>query len=283
MPPKKAKKPRTRRAPAKKNKGLKQKQKQRQVVNVSVSAGGSGGGGTQFIPMPQATQAPQFDYSLLASLIRPANTVDVPIRAAAPVAESVATRAAEPEAIRPSFMNVASQTEKEMKEAASQSESLMAAMERPASQTSTGGGSSKEAVAAMEAEAPYGYTPSGRIRKAPIKTTTRKKTKIPAFEESSDAPMAAMSEPSFNPRSRGFIPPGGIGGGQRTEFEEDIFGRSMPKTSSIRPITGGGSSTMKKSNVVSFGDLTSGGEESGFITQDTERATAKGRMSSRGN
>jgi len=258
MPPKKAKKPRMRRAPAKKNKGLKQKQKQRQVVNVQVSAGGSGGGGTQFIPMPQATQAPQFDYSLLASLIRPANTVDVPIRAAAPVAESVATRAAEPE-------------------------SLMAAMERPASQTSTGGGSSKEAVAAMEAEAPYGYTPSGRIRKAPIKTTTRKKTKIPAFEESSDAPMAAMSEPSFNPRSRGFIPPGGIGGGQRTEFEEDIFGRSMPKTSSIRPITGGGSSTMKKSNVVSFGDLTSGGEESGFITQDTERATAKGRMSSRGN
>jgi len=105
MPPKKAKKPRMRRAPAKKNKGLKQKQKQRQVVNVQVSAGGSGGGGTQFIPMPQATQAPQFDYSLLASLIRPANTVDVPIRAAAPVAESVATRAAEPEAIRPSFMD----------------------------------------------------------------------------------------------------------------------------------------------------------------------------------
>jgi len=280
MPPKKAKKPRTRRAPAKKNKGLKQKQKQRQVVNVQVSAGGSGGGGTQFIPMPQATQAPQFDYSLLASLIRPANTVDVPIRAAAPVAESVATRAAEPEAIRPSFMNVASQTEKEMKEAASQSESLMAAMERPASQTSTGGGSSKEA------EAPYGYTPSGRIRKEPLKTATKKKKIFisdPAEESEAAMSMGAMSEPSFNPRSRGFIPPGGIGGGQRTEFEEDIFGRSMPKTSSIRPITGGGSSTMKKSNVVSFGDLTSGGEESGFITQDTERATAKGRMSSRGN
>ena len=262
MPPKKAKKPRTRRAPAKKKKGLKQKQKQRQVVNVQVSAGGSGGGGTQFIPMPQATQAPQFDYSLLASLIRPANTVDVPIRAAAPVAESVATRAAEPEAIRPSFMDAQSQPDKEMKEAVSQP---------------TGGGSSKEA------EAPYGYTPSGRIRKAPIKTTTRKKTKIPAFEESSDAPVAAMSEPSFNPRSRGFIPPGGIGGGQRTEFEEDIFGRSMPKTSSIRPLTGGESSTIKKSNIVSFGELMSGGAESGFITEDTERATAKGRMSSRGN
>jgi len=78
MPVKKTKKPRTRKAPAKK-KGHKQKQKQRQEqkVNVSVSAGGSGGG-TQFIPMPSA---PAFDYAQLASLIRPANTVDVPIRA----------------------------------------------------------------------------------------------------------------------------------------------------------------------------------------------------------
>ena len=77
MPPKKAKKPRKRRAPTTK-KGLKQKQKQKQEqkVNVSVSAGGSGG--TQFIPMPQA---PAFDYAQLANLIRPAATVDVPIRA----------------------------------------------------------------------------------------------------------------------------------------------------------------------------------------------------------
>ena len=261
MPPKKAKKPRTRRAPAKKNKGLKQKQKQRQVVNVSVSAGGSGGGGTQFIPMQQS---PSIDYSLIANLIRPANTVDVPIRVAAPMAEPIATRAAEPEGIRPSFMDVESQTTgKEMTEATSQT---------------TGGGSSKEA------EAPYGYTATGRIRKEPLKTATKKtKTKIPVFEESSDAPLAAMSESSFNPRSRGFIPPGGIGSGQRTEFEEDIFGRTMPKTSSIRPLTGGGSPTKKKSNIVSFGELTSGGEESGFITQDTEKASAKGRMSSRGN
>jgi hypothetical protein len=81
MPVKKTKKPRARRAPAKK-KGLKQKQKQRQEqkVNVSVSAGGSGGGGTQFVPMPSA---PAFDYAQLAQLIRPANTVDVPIRAQA--------------------------------------------------------------------------------------------------------------------------------------------------------------------------------------------------------
>jgi len=69
-----------------------QKQKQRQVVNVQVSSGGSGGGGTSFIPMPQA---PAFDYSLLANLIRPANTVDMPIRAMASIPNPVATREAE--------------------------------------------------------------------------------------------------------------------------------------------------------------------------------------------
>jgi len=69
-----------------------QKQKQRQTVNVQVSSGGSGGGGTSFIPMPQA---PAFDYSLLANLIRPANTVDMPIRAMAAIPEPVQVRAAE--------------------------------------------------------------------------------------------------------------------------------------------------------------------------------------------
>lgn len=52
----------------------KQKQKQVQKVSVSVSGGGSGSGG--FIPIPQA---PSFDYAALASLIRPAATVDMPI------------------------------------------------------------------------------------------------------------------------------------------------------------------------------------------------------------
>jgi len=80
MPVKKTKKPRARKAPAKK-KGLKQKQKQQQKVNVQVSTGG-GGGGTQFIPMPMPS-APAFDYAQLANLIRPANTVDIPIRAQA--------------------------------------------------------------------------------------------------------------------------------------------------------------------------------------------------------
>jgi len=78
MPPKKRVKKSRVKKPVKK--GLKQKQKQQQKVNVSVSAGGSGGGGTQFIPMPQA---PTFDYAQLANLIRPANTVDIPIRAQA--------------------------------------------------------------------------------------------------------------------------------------------------------------------------------------------------------
>jgi len=99
MPHKKAKKPRAKREPAKKR-GTKQKQKQRQVVNVQVSGGGSGSGGTQFIPMPQA---PSIDYSLLSQLIRPANTVDVPIRAAAPMAESIAVRPAEEEPLRPAM------------------------------------------------------------------------------------------------------------------------------------------------------------------------------------
>ena len=75
----------------------KQRQKQRQEVNINLSSGGSGGGGsggggTSFIPTPQA---PAFDYSLLANLIRPANTVDMPIRAMAPIPEPVQVRPAE--------------------------------------------------------------------------------------------------------------------------------------------------------------------------------------------
>lgn len=77
---------------AKPKEKARQKQKQRQTVNVQVSSGGSGGGGTSFIPMPQA---PAFDYSLLASLIRPANTVDMPIRAMAPIPEPMQVRPAE--------------------------------------------------------------------------------------------------------------------------------------------------------------------------------------------
>jgi len=89
---KKVKKPRV-----KKPKGLRQKQKQQQKVSVNVSAGGSGGGG--YIPIPQA---PAFDYSLLSQLIRPANTVNVPLIAQANP-EQIASRAPVEEAIRPTF------------------------------------------------------------------------------------------------------------------------------------------------------------------------------------
>ena len=72
----------------KSKKGLKQKQKQKQQVTVNVSSGGGGGG---FIPAPQA---PTFDYSLLANLIRPAATVDVPL-AIQQMAPAMSARAAE--------------------------------------------------------------------------------------------------------------------------------------------------------------------------------------------
>ena len=95
MPPKKRVKKSRARKPVKKGLKQKQKQKQQQKVNVSVSAGGSGGGGTQFIPMPSA---PAFDYAQLANLIRPAATVDVPIRAQANP-QPIAARAPEPESL----------------------------------------------------------------------------------------------------------------------------------------------------------------------------------------
>lgn len=102
MPSKKRVKKSRARKPVKKGLKQKQKQKQQQKVNVSVSAGGSGGGGTQFIPMPSA---PAFDYALLANLIRPAATVDVPIRAQAnpePMAARAPEAAPLKESARPS-------------------------------------------------------------------------------------------------------------------------------------------------------------------------------------
>jgi hypothetical protein len=99
MPPKKRVKKSRARKPVKKGLKQKQKQKQQQRVNVSVSAGGAGGGGTQFIPMPQA---PAFDYMQLANLIRPANTVDIPIRAQAN-AEPLPMRDAEAQTLAEEF------------------------------------------------------------------------------------------------------------------------------------------------------------------------------------
>jgi len=99
MPQKKRVKKSRVKKPVKKGLKQKQKQKQEQKVNVSVSAGGSGGGGTQFIPMPSA---PAFDYAQLANLIRPANTVDVPIRAQANP-EPIVARAAETQTLAAEF------------------------------------------------------------------------------------------------------------------------------------------------------------------------------------
>lgn len=103
---KKPRKPRAKRAPAKKSKkGLKQKQKQKQQVTVSVSAGGSGGGG--FVPIPSFVpipQSPSIDYGLISQLLRPAATTDVPIREAAPVAEMPFVRPAEPPSLVESYV-----------------------------------------------------------------------------------------------------------------------------------------------------------------------------------
>lgn len=100
MPVKKMKKPKKARAPrgsaAEKKKGLKQKQKQKQVVTVQVSSGGSGGGG--YIPIPQA---PEINYALLANLIKPAATVDVPIAAKNPEISAARTKILEKLAMRP--------------------------------------------------------------------------------------------------------------------------------------------------------------------------------------
>lgn len=220
MPPKKEKKPRTRRAPAKKNKGLKQKQKQRQVVNVQVSSGGSGGGG--YIPVP--SMAPAIDYSILQQLIRPANTVDMPIRAAAPMAESIATQAPEPEPLRPA-MPESSKVRKERSD-------------------------------------------KGKTRAKPEVTSST--AGMMRSESEYDVPVREASRGSDYYRRTGMIPPGSTERGKRVSYEEDIFGRSMPKTSDIRA-----SSSFepplarKKSNIRSISDVVSGAE-SGFETADTD-------------
>jgi hypothetical protein len=69
----------------------KQKQQQKQSVVLNVSAGSSGGGGG-FIPQQQA---PQIDYSLIANLLRPANTIQQPFRETIAKPEPILPRRAE--------------------------------------------------------------------------------------------------------------------------------------------------------------------------------------------
>lgn len=147
MPPKKAKKPRkgrVARSVAEKKKASKQKQKQKQVVNVQVSSGGGGTSG--FIPIPQA---PEINYSLLSQLLRPANVVDVPMRAAAPMAESIATRPAEEPTLEKAKRKYTRKSKVQIPEAeeyVSELEPMMAtAMESPFDISKSGAFSKKEA------------------------------------------------------------------------------------------------------------------------------------------
>tara|TARA_R110002126_G_scaffold258266_4_gene401215 strand:- start:31 stop:642 length:612 start_codon:yes stop_codon:yes gene_type:complete len=162
---KKPRKPRAKRAsaPAKKSKkGLKQKQKQRQQVNVNVSAGGSGGGG--YIPIPQA---PEINYSLLSQLIRPAATVDMPIRAAAPVPEAPFVRPAEPESLASELKPKRKYTRKPKTEIPvaegylSEVEPMTAKAMKPPYDISRSGGFSEreaEALLSSEIEGPFQVT-----------------------------------------------------------------------------------------------------------------------------
>ena len=78
-----------------------------------------------------------------------------------------------------------------------------------------------------------------------------------------DEPMGAISEGEGIARSQqyyrgtGFIPEGSAGKGKRVQYEEDIFGRYMPKTSDIRGSSSFESSAPSKSKVVSMSDLMS--------------------------
>jgi hypothetical protein len=247
MPPKKEKKPRKRRAPTKKNKGLKQKQKQRQVVNVQVSAGGSGGGG--FIPIP--SMAPAVDYSILQQLIRPANTVDAPIAAKNPEISAARTKLAERLQLRtPMGTGIEARSASGSINPSFSSSSAMPEAERTRKERSDKGKSrTKPEVVSSTA---------GMIRS----------------ESEYDVPVREASRSSDYYRRTGMIPPGSTERGKRVSYEEDIFGRSMPKTSDIRssvsfePLI----ARKKSSNVRSISDVLSGAE-SGFETADTETPT----------
>ncbi len=231
MPPKKEKKPRTRRAPAKK-KGLRQKQKQRQVVNVQVSAGGSGGGG--YIPIPQT---PSIDYRLISQLIRPANTVDVPIREAAPIAAPIAVRPAEPESLAEAMPAVSKARKERSDKGKPRAKPEMVS-------SSTAGMMRPEMVSSLTA---------GMMRS----------------ESEYDVPVREAARSSDYYRRTGMIPPGSTDRGKRVSYEEDIFGRSMPKTSDIRASSNFEPTLARKKNVRSISDVLTGAE-SGFETAETE-------------
>ena len=224
MPPKK------KRAPPKKRKYTqKQKQKQKQSVNVKVStSGGGSGGGTSFIPMPM-NQAPQFDVNqLLQGLgaIRPPQIVSASI--AGKVAETQTeqpimsqVRASEQASMGPLQGGIADKTRKE-KSDKEKSRSVM--------------GSSTENM-----KLPAEPMMSGAISEG----------------EKDIASSSIKRRDQQYYRSRGLVPPESQGKGKKTQYEEDIFGRYMPKTSDIRGSSSFEPSAPTKSKVVSMSDLMS--------------------------
>jgi len=251
MPPKKAKKPRkprVARSATEKKKGLKQKQKQKQQVNVNVSSGGGGGSG--YIPIP--SMAPAVDYSILQQLIRPANTVDVPIAAKNPEISAARTKLAERLQLRtPMGTGIEARSASGSINPSFSSSSAMPQAERTRKERSDKGKSRAKPEVVSSSTA-------GMIRS----------------ESEYDVPVREASRSSDYYRRTGMIPPGSTERGKRVSYEEDIFGRSMPKTSDIRssvsfePLI----ARKKSSNIRSMADVLSGAE-SGFETADTETPT----------
>ena len=109
----------------------------------------------------------------------------------------------------------------------------------------------------------------GGIAQAPVKEKrkyVRKEKSVmgaPSELMRLDEPMGAISEGEGIARSQqyyrgtGFIPQGSEGKGKRVQYEEDIFGRYMPKTSDIRASSSFESNAPAKSKVVSMSDLMS--------------------------
>jgi len=268
MPPKKAKKPRkprVARSATEKKKGLKQKQKQKQQVNVNVSSGGGGGSG--YIPIPQA---PEINYSLLSQLIRPAATVDVPIRAQVPVPEAAFVRPAEPPSLAGEVKAKRTYTKKPKPIVV---EGFVSGTKPMASSrdafTVGGGNSSKVQFASSESE-------SERDLRMPDNSS------IPIFADPYKNMSSSRDTQYYRSSPSAFIPEGGIGKGKKTKYETDIFGRDMPMTSSISAspsfeVTGGGS--RRNPNIVSYLDLPSGGESEVFGRRAYDKMKSSSRFS----
>jgi hypothetical protein len=231
MPPKKRVKKSRARKPVKKGLKQKQKQKQQQKVNVSVSAGGSGGGGTQFIPMPSA---PAFDYAQLANLIRPAATVDVPIRAQANP-EPIAARAPEAESLKEL---TSKQVSKQLRFSEGEPEEIE--------------------FESMPESMPESIAPKADIKqrkpRGPYGSTKQKYTDIGRNIQNVFA-MGAMERPSSQQSLPTYfdVPESG------TESEVNVrsaFQRLKEKKKQ---------EIAKKTGVMSFGELTGGGSSSQFV------------------